>query len=222
VLSLALVTAMALPVTAQGTDDPAAGHPVTLGKGPKDGELVPAWIFYWVLGGASVVCGGLLAGLKVLWNTLQKEREETEIPGLSQAEHDWLKLLHDLHAAKDEDGVPRWYMPRALPAAIAELTKLSQDTLERLGKLGDARADRQAMRSAFDAEKGQMRELYTSEIKSLQEKLTLEQRERREETQQLWQKNDATTREVMTVIRDMIVALENATKVIEAYHEAEE
>jgi hypothetical protein len=223
--ALALAVALALPAFAQdgnGAGDPAAGHPVTLGKGPKDGELVPAWIFYWVLGGASVVCGGLLAGLKVLWSTLQKEREEKEVPGLSQEEHDWLKTLHELHAAKDEDGLPRWYMPRTLPAAIGKLTTMAQEALEQLSKLGDARADRQAMRTAFDTEKAQMREIYTAELKSLQEKLAQEQRERREETQNLWQKNDATTREVMTVIRDMIVALENASKVIDAYHEVEE
>ena len=67
-----------------------------------------------------------------------------------------------------------------------------------------------------------MRGLYTGEIKGLQGQLHQEQKERREETQQLWNKNDATTREVMTVIRDMIVALENASKVIDKWNESQE
>jgi hypothetical protein len=223
-MALLLLILLSLPVVAQdnGEKDPAANHPVTLGKGPKDGEKVPAWIFYWVLGGASVVCGGLLVGLKVLWSTLQDERDAKDNAGLTTEEQGMLKAVHDLVVTKNADDVPRIYSPRSLPEAITTLTKLAHRALEKLEKLGDAREDRQTLRTAFDAEKAQMRELYAAEIKSLQSQLTQEQKERREESGQLWQKNDATTREVMTVIRDMIIALDNATKVIEAYHEVEE
>jgi hypothetical protein len=219
---LLAATLLALPAAGQDSEKDDPVNPITMGKGPQDGDLVPAWIFYWLLGGSSVVCAGLLVALRALWNKLNDERLAKDAPGLTAEEHAMLKALHDAHAAKDADGVPRWYMPRRLPAAITKLTELAQDTLEKLGKLGDAREDRQTLRSAFDSEKAQMRKLYTEEIKSLQGQLHQEQRERREESAQLWQKNDATTREVMTVIRDMIVALENATKVIEAYHEAED
>lgn len=224
VLGLMLLIFLSVPVLAQdnGNGEQPPVNPITMGKGPKDGELVPAWIFYWLLGGSTVVVGGLLVALRALWNKLNEERDAQDAPGLTPDEHSMLKGLHDLHAVRDEDGVPRWYMPRTLPAAITKLTALAQEALEKLEKLGDAREDRQVLRAAFDTEKAQMRDLYTAEIKSLQGQLTQEQRERREESGQLWQKNDATTREVMTVIRDMIIALENATKVIEAYHEVEE
>jgi hypothetical protein len=224
ILTFLLVALLAFPVAAQ--DDEARGgdepvNPITMGKGPKDGDLVPAWIFFWLLGGSTVVCGGLLVALRALWNKLSDERLAKDAPGLTADEHAMLKAIHATTGAKDTDGVPRIYSPRALPEAITKVTELAQETLERLSKLGDAREDRQAMRSSFDSEKAQMRQLYTDEIKTLQTQLHQEQKERREETQQLWQKNDATTREVMTVIRDMIVALENATKVIEEYHELE-
>lgn len=222
---LLLLILLSLPVMAQdesGDGEPPPVNPVTMGKGPKDGDMVPSWIFYWLLGGCSVVSGVLLVAVLKLWGKLNDERAAKDAPGLTPEEHAMLKGLHDLHAAKDEDGVPRWYMPRTMPAMIAKLTTLAQGALEKLEKLGDAKEDRQHLRSTFNSEKAQMRELYTAEIKSLQGQLTQEQKERREESGQLWQKNDATTREVMTVIRDMIIALENATKVIEAYHEAEE
>lgn len=213
----------AAPCPALAEDDPLPVNPITLGKGPKDGEQVPAWIFYWLLGGSTVVCGGLLFGLRTLWVTLSDERKAKDAPGLTAAEHAMLKSLHDVVTAKDATtDVHRIYSPRTLPEAITKLTTLAQDALDKLTALGDAREDRQTMRVAFDSEKSQMRQLYTAEIKTLQTQLGQEQKERREDTQQLWQKNDATTREVMTVIRDMIIALENATRIIEAYHEAEE
>jgi hypothetical protein len=206
---------------ARAQDDPPL-NPVTLGKGPQDGDLVPAWIFYWLLGGSSVVCGGLLVALRTLWHKLDEERKAKDAPGLTADEHAMLKAVSEVLCAKNADDVPRIYTPRALPETISLLTKLSQEALERLENLGDAREDRQTLREAFDAEKAQMRVLYTAEIKYLQTQLLQEQKERRKESGELWQKNDATTREVMTVIRDMIIALENATKVIEAYHETEE
>jgi hypothetical protein len=214
------VIALALPASAQ--DDPAPVNPITLGKGPKDEEKVPSWIFYWLLGIGSVVSSALVLALGKLWGTLQDERKAKDAPGLTAEEHAMLKGMHEMVTVKGSDDVPRIYSPRALPEAIVRLTELAQETLDRLEALGDAREDRQAMRTAFDTEKGQMRTLYTNEIKGLQERLTQEQRERREETQELWKKNDGTTREVMGVIRDMIVALENATKTIDQYHEADE
>jgi hypothetical protein len=218
---LILAISLALPALAQDAE-PAPVNPVTMGKGPKDGERVPAWIFYWLLGGSTVVCGGLLLGLRTLWGTLQDERKARDAPGLTTEEHAMLKGIHEMVTVKGPDDVPRIYSPRALPEAIARLTELAQETIEKLEKLGDARVDRQDMRASFETEKSQMRDLYTAEIKGLQTQLHQEQMERREETQQLWKKNDATTREVMTVIRDMIVALENASKVIDKWNESEE
>jgi hypothetical protein len=215
-LSVGLVAALSGPALAQ--DGPEIPNPITMGKGPKDGERVPAWIFYWLLGIGTAVTLGLLAALKVLWAKV----DEAEIPGLTEDERVMLKGLHDLVGTKNEDGVPRIYTPRTLPAEIARLTELAQGAIDKLEKMGDAKEDRTVMRTAFESEKAQMRELYTGEIKGLQTQLHQEQKERREETQQLWNKNDGTTREVMTVIRDMIVALENASKVIDKWNESQE
>jgi flagellar motility protein MotE (MotC chaperone) len=106
-------------------------------------------------------------------------------------------------------------MPRQLLGTIQSLQSMAQDMQERLTQIDQNRQDRKAMRSAFEPEKTEMRRIYTEEIKALQDKLSSEQEGRRSETQDLWRQNNDTTREVMTVIKDMIVALENATKVIE-------
>jgi hypothetical protein len=210
-LAFVALFALTASVYGQGQDPADPTNPLTMGKGPKDGELVPAWIFYWLLGIGSVVCGGLLAGLKVLWNKLNAE----DTPGLTETERTQLRDLHELHSVKDEDGVPRWYMPRQLLGTIQSLQSMAQDMQERLEQIDQNRQDRQAMRAAFESEKTEMRRIYTEEIKALQDKLSSEQEGRRSETQDLWRQNNDTTREVMTVIKDMIVALENATKVIE-------
>lgn len=221
-LLLALVVFLALTWTAVAQDTEVPVNPVTMGHGPEKGSLVPAWIFYWVLGAATVICSSLVIALRVLWNKLNAEREAAEIPGLTVDERAWLKDVHELVSARDEDGVARMYIPRTLPVMISKLSEMSQKLLNCMGDLGDSREDRQALRAAFETEKSELRSIYTGEVKALQAQLHQEQKERREETQQLWERNNQTTREVMTVIKDMILALENASKVIDQWQEANE
>lgn len=69
----------------------------------------------------------------------------------------------------------------------------------------------------------QLNKGHKAEIDALRDRLEKEQVERRQESAGLWKQNNETTREVMTVVQNMIHAMEHNSRVIEAYtHEIEE
>jgi len=68
-----------------------------------------------------------------------------------------------------------------------------------------------------------MKDEHKKEIDTLRDRLEKEQNDRREEATGLWKQNNETTREVMTVVQNMIHAMEHNSRVVEAWtHEIEE
>lgn len=72
---------------------------------------VPTWVFYWVLGLASVVISGLLLCIKALWEKNSSLTDKKS--GLSEDERNKLNQLFEWHNKVDDDQVPLWYTPRA-------------------------------------------------------------------------------------------------------------
>lgn len=55
---------------------------------------------------------------------------------MSQQEHDWLRQLYSMHAQYDDDGVPKWYVPRRwalvqddIVTTLREISQLQKDTV---------------------------------------------------------------------------------------------
>jgi len=77
----------------------------------------------------AAMVGVLMALIGVLKLLVQKipmigQAKKSQIqvkPSLTTEEHEWLKNLHELHNERDEDGVPRWYIPRSLTNIQKEL-----------------------------------------------------------------------------------------------------
>ncbi|MGD9726564.1 MAG: hypothetical protein AB7L09_01225 [Nitrospira sp.] len=71
------------------------------------GNVVPAWVFYWVLGLSSAAGATLLLVIKILWDKADKTS------GLSEDERNKLNELYKWHNKVDDDQVPLWYTPRS-------------------------------------------------------------------------------------------------------------
>lgn len=68
-----------------------------------------------------------------------------------------------------------------------------------------------------------MKDEHKKEIDALRDRLEKEQNDRRVEAAGLWKQNNETTREVMVVVQNMIHAMEQNSRVVEAWtHEIEE
>lgn len=79
------------------------------------GNVVPAWVFYWVLGLSSAVGAALLTVIKILWERGNK------VSGLSEDERNKLNQLYDWHNRVDDDQIPLWYTPRSWVELIKSL-----------------------------------------------------------------------------------------------------
>ena len=101
---------IALVGHAVGQDGPPQmnGSGYSSPRGPS-GETMPAWIFYWLLGLGSAICGSLITALKVLWNKLQAapvpagltDEQETLLTALKLATDDLVQVTkHDLAESK--------------------------------------------------------------------------------------------------------------------------
>jgi hypothetical protein len=66
-LALVLILALPCPASAQGAPTPPTG--------PPSGELVPAWVFYWLLGLSSAVGTALITTIGVLWTRSTTDRD---------------------------------------------------------------------------------------------------------------------------------------------------
>jgi hypothetical protein len=93
-----------------------------------------------------------------------------------------------------------------------ELVKVHEADKDKLRS--SQKDEKRAMREAFEEEKSEMREIYTQEISSMRDRMETEQRERREETEKLWKQNNDTTREVLTVVKDMIASMETNSRAV--------
>lgn len=91
----------------------AQGSPSATPQVP--GNTVPTWVFYWVLGLASLFCGILLTIIKILWDKADKKS------GLSEEERNRLNQLFEWHNKVDDDQVPLWYTPRSWVTLIQSL-----------------------------------------------------------------------------------------------------
>lgn len=91
---------------AQGSPSPTPQVP---------GATVPSWVFYWVLGLASLFGAALLTVIKILWDKADKKS------GLSEDERNKLNQLYQWHSRVDDDQVPLWYTPRSWVQLIQSL-----------------------------------------------------------------------------------------------------
>ena len=108
-LVLALLLCGAEAVRAQGAPSATPSIP---------GNAVPVWVFYWVLGLATSVGGGLLLVIKILWDRgtdAQKETVAAQAKGsvLTDEEKGWLRQLYHLTKPVDENQIPLIYTPRS-------------------------------------------------------------------------------------------------------------
>ena len=124
-----------LIVTLFVTDAPALaqGGPSVAPQVP--GNTVPAWVFYWVLGLASVAGSSLFLVIKILWD------KASRTSGLSEDERNQLKQLHEWHAQKDSDQVPLWYTPRSWLNLIEGLQRDHATVRELLSKIVEQNTD---------------------------------------------------------------------------------
>ena len=161
---------------------------LTGGHGPKDNELVPAWLFYWLLGIGAAVITGMVAAMRVLWTSLTGKLEHIG-GGLSVEQVAQLKELRDAHlgeGSKDVDGIHRWYVPRAWGDQIAKMTAVLERMEGQLAHSGD-----------------------------LQQRLDTEQTQRREEAERLLREQNDLMREVMVTCATISKALEDNTRALE-------
>lgn len=89
---LALLVLLVLAPEVWAQDPRAYGQS---SSGPPDG-YIPSWIFYWLLGLGSAICGALITALKVLWN---KNQEKGAPAGLTAEQ---TATLAGVHAALGE------------------------------------------------------------------------------------------------------------------------
>jgi len=86
-LAAVIASSVSLAITghayAQGATPPGV---------PPVGDLVPAWVFYWLLGLSTAVGAALVAAIKVLWTHATTEREAA-IMAATTAVQDDLKEL---------------------------------------------------------------------------------------------------------------------------------
>jgi len=104
--ALLLLAGVAL---AQGAPSPAPQVP---------GDTVPSWVFYWVLGLATVAAVVWTSVTKILWDRGTEAQKATlaakeKNSGLAEEEKGWLRQLYHWHKAVDDDQVPLWYIPRS-------------------------------------------------------------------------------------------------------------
>ena len=176
--------------------DAAPSHidQLTGGHGPQDTDLVPAWLFYWLLGIGAAVVLGLVAGLKVLWSSLNSKLENIH-GGLTTEQTAQLKELRDSHlgdGSKDADGVLRWYVPRVWGDRLERMATVLERLEGQLAVAGD-----------------------------LQKRLDTEQTERREEAERLLREQNDLMREVMVTCGTISKALEDNTRTLERFADAE-
>ncbi len=85
----------------------------------------------------AAIIGAVVAmsmGLVEIIKKLIEKRSANHTTGLTQAEHDWLRNLHQMHNQFDEDGAPKWYVPRSWARVQEEmlegLSEMSQNQKE--------------------------------------------------------------------------------------------
>lgn len=200
VIAVILVGVAGVAVAAEVASDQSA----------PPGDTVPAWVLYSLIGFATTITGALVTAIKILWGKLNEERDKAKDSGLTEDERGWLKSLHELHDNKNPSGVL---------ALLDKLTSEFREEKAMVERMSDSKEERGKMREAFEDEKAQMRQIYTAEIGNLKDQLLVEQRERREETEKLWKQNNETTREVMSVTKDLVAALQQNSDVMRLVQE---
>ncbi len=86
---------------------------------------------------ASIILGLGLPSIALVWKILDSRSTGKKPsngngskPVLGNDEHDWLRTLHELHSAKNEDGLPIWYFPSIVRKQMEHIEELSEEILK--------------------------------------------------------------------------------------------